>query len=346
MATSTTRTLLVVAVVGVLGGGCASHARSGTPGRPTPSTSTTTASPTPPSTVRRVPPSSAPGAAAPPAVAPKSTTVHLTVVDSTRPTVSRGTSVADARTLDTTVWLPADDDGHPIGRHLPWLVFLHGFDVEPDTYARMIEQWARAGYAVAAPLLPLTSSQSGSVQDEADMVNEPADVSFLITSLLARSAAETGPLSDRLDPRRIGVAGHSDGANVAFATGYSSTLGDPRIVAVIDESGELPTGMGPYPPRASGPPLLLIASDRDEFVRAGQTRALFDAVDVPRWWLMLHGAAHLPPFGETNAWSAVVDQVTVDFLHVALGGFDVDPATIAVDAHHLPTATLEASSPD
>ena len=180
--------------------------------------------------------------------------------------MSHGTTVATSRTLPTTVWLPADAQGHAVGNHLPWLVFLHGYNAEPATYTAMLEHWARAGYAVAAPLLPLTSSQSGSVQDEADMVHEPADVSFLITALLARSAAASGPLAGLLDPTRIGVAGQSDGANVAFATGYSSQLGDPRIHAVVDESGEFPSGMGPYPSDAAGPPLLMIVSDTDEFV--------------------------------------------------------------------------------
>jgi predicted esterase len=283
------------------------------------------------------------GHADPSEPAPSTTTVRLTVVDPSRPTVSHGTPVAPTRTLPTTVWLPADGAGRVRGRSLPWVVFLHGYLAEPQRYASMLETWAKSGYAVVAPTLPLTSSASGSVADESDMVNEPADVHFVISSLLHQSAATSGPLAGLLDPRRIGVAGHSDGANVAYATAYSASLGDPRVRTVIDLSGELPTGMGPYP--GDGPPLLMIHADQDEYVPHAQSAALYGEVSVERWWVELHGVGHEPPFTESNAWSAVVDEVTVAFLDRTLGGHAVPAATIAAAANHPPTATLEASAP-
>lgn len=269
--------------------------------------------------------------------------MQLTLVDGSRPTVSHGTTVASTRTLPTVVWLPADASGHVQGGDLPWVVFLHGYLAEPQRYEGMLQTWARAGYAVVAPTFPLTSSFSGAVADEADMVNEPADVTFLISTLLQRSAAATGPLAGLLGPSRIGLAGHSDGANVAFATGYSASLGDQRVQAVIDLSGELPSGMGPYP--GDGPPLLLIHADQDEFVPRSQSAALYGELSVERWWVELHGVGHEPPFVGNNAWSAVVDTVTVDFLDRTLGGLPVASAAVADAANHPPTATLEASAP-
>lgn len=320
--------------------GCASGSRpAGVTSRPASGRSTTIATQSDRrATTTNAAPTTRPAAADP---APNTTSVQFTLVDPSRPTVSHGTTVAPTRTMPTIVWLPADASGHVRGHDLPWVVFLHGYLAEPARYSAMLETWAKAGYAVVAPILPLTSSSSGANADEADMVNEPADVRFVITSLLERSASKAGPMAGLLDPGRIGVAGHSDGANVAFATGYSSSLGDPRVKAVIDLGGELPTGMGPYP--GGGPPLLMIHADQDEYVSHAQSAALYGESSVERWWVELHGVGHEPPFTEHSAWSAVVDKVTVDFLDRTLGGKAVSDATIATDADQPPTATLEAS---
>ena len=337
------RSALVAVVLGATGG-CASGAGPSPVASPTTRATRSTSSLV---STRRVGPTTTTEAGAahakPARRAPSTTSVRLTLVDPSRPTVSHGSTVAPTRTLPTIVWLPADDAGHVQGRDLPWVVFLHGYLTEPEQYTGMLRTWAEAGYAVVAPTLPLTSSASGPVADEADMVNEPADVRFVISSLLERSASPTGTLSGLLDARRIGVAGHSDGANVAYATAYSASLGDPRVRAVIDLSGELPTGMGPYP--GDGPPMLMIHADQDEYVPHAQSAALYDGVSVERWWVELHGVGHEPPFAESNAWSAVVDEVTVNFLDRTLGGHAVSAATIAAAANQPPTATLEASAP-
>lgn len=272
-------------------------------------------------------------------------TVTLDLTDVSRPTVRLGETVAATRHLPATVYLPADASGRVTGTSLPWLIFLHGYASAPDSYDGMLRTWARAGYAVVAPILPLTSSLGSLGLDEADMVNEPADVSFLIDSLLTRSAEPHTPLTGRLDAKRIGVAGHSDGANVAYTSGYSQSLGDPRITSVIDLSGELPTGMGPFSKTGDGPPLLMIVSDADEYVPFAHSSELYDAIGVRRWWVELHDVGHAPPFTEENAWSKVVDQVTVAFLGVNLGRYAVNPATIGSAADQPPTATLQAQSP-
>ena len=335
-------TRLASAVVAVMASSVSCGSR---PARVSPHATTSTSHTTAKPPDRHVSSATAPPTTrvAPAAPAPATTTVNLTLVDPSRPTVSHGTTIATTRTLPTIVWLPADSSGHVQGRDLPWVVFIHGFVAEPARYAGMLQSWAKAGYAVAAPTLPLTSSSSGANTDEADMVNEPADVSFLISALLDRSESTTGPLAGLLDPRRIGVAGHSDGADVAFAAGYSVTFGDPRVRAVIDLSGQFPAGMGPYP--GGEPPMLMIHSDQDTFVSHEDSATLYGALSMERWWVELHGVGHEPPFTESSAWSAVVDTVTVDFLDRVIGGHAVSAATIAAAADQQPTATLEASAP-
>ena len=68
------------------------------------------------------------------------------------------------------------------------VVFAHGFAVTPAIYSSLLQSWARAGFVVAAPLFPLSSAGAPGGPDENDVLNQPADMSFVITSLLAESA--------------------------------------------------------------------------------------------------------------------------------------------------------------
>jgi predicted esterase len=273
------------------------------------------------------------------------TTVAVDLTDPSRPTVSHGATVAPVRHLPTTVYLPATGGGAAAAHDLPWLVFLHGYGVTPATYDQLLRAWAAAGFAVAAPTLPLTAGAGPLPQDEADMVNEPADVTFLITSLLRLSAAPTGALAGRLDPARVGIAGHSDGSDVAFTSGYSTRFADPRVRAVVDLSGELPTGMGPFAPQSAGPPLLMVVSDTDEFVPLSHSQELYDARCCAKWWVELHGVAHLPPFAGQEPWADVVRRVTTDFLDRELAGYSLPAGQLERDAAVPQVSSLRASAP-
>ena len=71
----------------------------------------------------------------------------------------------------------------------PLVVFGHGFAVTPQLYRRMLVAWARAGYVVAAPVFPLENANAPGGPDESDLVNQPADMSLVISRLLAASKA-------------------------------------------------------------------------------------------------------------------------------------------------------------
>ena len=225
------------------------------------------------------------------------------------------------------------------------MVFLHGFDAEPARYDALFRTWARAGMAVVAPLLPLTSSASGTALDEHDMLNEPADVSFLITTLLAQSAASGTALAGRLDPQRIGAAGHSDGADVAFVAGFGDQHRDPRVRAVLDLSGELPYGVDTYTVDRPGPPLLLLLGDHDEYVPLAHAQAAYDAVCCHKTWALLLGAPHLPPFAQPTRWTLAVDELTTDFLLGNVGGDAAALARVPADASITGVVRLAAQAP-
>src|SRR5207253_210206 len=98
------------------------------------------------------------------------------------------------RPLETVVRCPATPGRHPL------IVFAHGFALTPATYHHLLDAWAQAGYVVAAPVFPLTTANAPGGPDEADIVNQPRDMSFVITKLLAENARARGVLADRIDP--------------------------------------------------------------------------------------------------------------------------------------------------
>jgi dienelactone hydrolase len=228
------------------------------------------------------------------------TSVQIDLVDATRSTVSRGSLISRVRSLPTTVWHPAATGRWPL------VVFGHGYPVGPGPYVAMCQAWARAGYAVAAPTFPLAS---GPHADEADLQNEPADLSFVITSLLG---------APYVDPTRVAVAGHSDGGEAALATGFQAGMADPRVRAVIALSVRPLTGSVVTPPTAR--PVLFGQSDADTVNPYGLGLAAYQQAPGPRFLLVLHGADHLSPFAGQTPWAPVVDRVTIDFLDRYLAG--------------------------
>src|SRR5579864_6973925 len=112
------------------------------------------------------------------------------------------------RVLNTSVWFPLK--GH---RPFPLIVFGHGFAAEPADFARLLVGWTRAGYVVAAPQFPVENANAPGGPDESDLINQPADVSFVISQLLAAGATGSDLPRGLIDPARIAVASQSDGGD-------------------------------------------------------------------------------------------------------------------------------------
>jgi len=214
----------------------------------------------------------------------------------------------------------------------PLIVFAHGFDVTPATYARLLRAWTRAGFVVAAPVFPLESSAAPGGPDESDLVNEPADISFVISRLLAAAAAPSGTLSGLIDPARIAVAGQSDGGIAALAAAYGRRTRDPRIKAAVVLSGAEASGFGGYGFRAGEPPLLAVQGTADTTNLPRNTDEYFRAASRPKYLLRLLGAGHLPPYTTEAAQLALVERATIAFLDGYLDGTPGVPARIAAAA--------------
>ena len=258
--------------------------------------------------------------------APSSSAVGLRVlrlVDRSRKIRLKGGRTAP-RTLVTYVRYPALGareevdavDAAPASASGPYplVVFGHGFAVTPQLYARLLQSWARAGYVVVAPAFPLGNADAPGGPDEADVINQPADMSFVISRLLSLSRPGAGPLAGLVDPAEIAVAGHSDGGETALAVAYSRRFRDPRVGAAVILSGAEMEGVGGYSFTYGGPPLLAAQETADRFNQPKYTNAYFKLAQRPKFLLRLLGAGHLPPFSDQRPQLTIVERVTIAFL--------------------------------
>ena len=231
----------------------------------------------------------------------------LHLVDSSR-TIRLPGGRLTARPVTTYLRYPGSGTG-------PWplVVFGHGFAATPGIYARLLRAWTLAGYVVAAPLFPLGNANAAGGPDESDIVNQPRDISFVISQLLTGSASPGSPLHGLVDPSRIAVAGQSDGAETAFAAAYEPPYRDARIDAAVILSGErLPGGAPGGPPSV---PLLAAQGTADTTNPPSYTLAFFDAAARPKYLLSLTGAGHLGPYTNEEPQLGVVERVTTAFLN-------------------------------
>ena len=237
----------------------------------------------------------------------------------------------------------------------PVIVFAHGYDVTPDTYAALLDEWARAGYVVVAPFFPDEKSSAVTAQHgantEGDLANEPADLTFVTRQVVAASKDLTKgcPLAHHLvDASRIAMAGQSDGANAVATLAYDQGL-DPQGVAysglarglsiralLILSGQEEETRTYVTPPRRV--PLLVVQSREDQCNSPASAITLYrDVHQSDKWFLELQYAHHLPPYdGADKAAFRLVAQTTDRFLSTTLHSVHLS-TTLLEYANRTPT---------
>jgi dienelactone hydrolase len=217
-----------------------------------------------------------------------------------------------ARPLETVVRYPATGGPYPL------IVFGHGFALTPAPYTPLLRAWAEAGYVVAAPIFPLGNANAPGSPTESDLVNQPQDMSFVITRMLEMNR-QPGVLAGKIDASRVAVAGHSDGAVTALAVAYDRRYRDPRVHAAIVLSGAMLGGMSGFPRR--GPPLLAMQGTADPINAPATTASYFRLAPRPKFLLWLLGASHRPPYTDQQPQLGIVERTTIAFLdHYLRGG--------------------------
>jgi predicted dienelactone hydrolase len=278
---------------------------------------------------------------------------RCTFTDATRSLLDYGTSppsvLSRRRTLVTEIRYPTSTLA-PTNRQLinappalksggfPAVVFAHGYNVTPDTYAKLLDTWVRRGFVVIAPIFPGEEPAEVARQHantESDLYNEPADMAFVTRHVLRDTAARNGacPLvAGLVNPERLALAGHSDGAIavglLAFSTGrdpqgvaYRNLRSGLNIRSVVVMSGA-EDGSAPYSSMAAHSPLLVIQSAHDQCNPSFYGLQIYrDIHQANKWFLELLTAHHLPPIdGEDPTGFSVVASVTTDYLEFSLNG--------------------------
>lgn len=298
---------------------------------------------------------------------------RCTFTDPTRTTFDYRTgATTPGRVLETEIRYPStaasgepgEVRGAPAATRLapfPTVFFAPGYDVTPDAYRALLDAWVRAGFVVVAPSFPDTNPTAvrearvgGSPED--DIVNQPADLAFLVRAAL-RASATPDPscevLHGLVDPAAVALSGQSDGGSTVAmleydrASSYASLTLPVRIRAAAVLSGSEEPGTGPYEATVGDPPLLVVQSATDQCNPPQESVQLYEAiVQKDRWFLALRDADHLPPYdGTDRAAFSVVAGVTTRFFDLELRGATT-VASFVAHANASPHVASLTTGPD
>jgi predicted dienelactone hydrolase len=265
-----------------------------------------------------------------------------TFVDHSRATPANGTAPAlPYRTLQTFILYPATGSptAKPVanapeshnGGPFPLIVFAHGLDSNGLIYFPLIAEWAEAGFVVVAPTFPLSNLLAPGGDTAKDLVNQPGDMSFVLTQVLRLSAMKGNFLSGMIDPRRIAGVGHSLGAMTVLAWAENTCCEDHRIdAAVIIDGTESTFGNGKFF-EGRTVPILVMHGTADQTIPYANGVKIYNDATTPKYMISLIGAPHVSflqlsstPLA-TPKWQNVDVESVTDFLE---GELDHDSADL------------------
>jgi predicted dienelactone hydrolase len=294
---------------------------------------------------------------------------RLMLVDGTRDTPAwAGQPALPSRTLPTEVWYPTtatSADAAPIedaplasGARHPLVVNSPGLGDAGTGEAYVGIALASRGYVVASPTFPLTNTSF--LFDPAgpylqDVVNQPADVSFLIDQLTT-AAAPADFLAGAIDTKRIGVSGLSLGGLNTLLVTYHPTLRDPRVKAAAAMAPASCYLAAPFYDVAK-PPLLLLGGDEDLITPLDtNARRTFMLSRSPRRLVTLAHATHTafsgligegtsPTSYDAVGCLALEGKLTQQQVDDTIAAFGNDPSLVDGTGCALPCVTSPPSTP-
>lgn len=218
----------------------------------------------------------------------------FTFVDTSRPTdENRGFPGKAERTFPTTIWYPQSLDGE-----LPLIIHSHGIVSSGAEMPYMAEALASHGYIVAAADYPLTSGSTPGGANGDDVVNQPADVSFLIDSVLNLSGDDK-PFAGEVDDSRIGLSGYSLGGLTTYLATYHPRWRDPRIAAAVAIAGPSAIFSAPFF-STTDVPVLAIAGTADALIEYERNAADLDTRAPGVSVVTIAGGSHLGFIGVSD----------------------------------------------
>ena len=232
-------------------------------------------------------------------------------------------SVVAARRLLTQIRYPLagrrSTATRPAKGPFPMIVFAPGFMQCGAPYSKLLGYWATAGYVVVVVNFPNSDCLVGNPTED-DMLNQPRDMSYVITRMLELSRAKRGLFARLLNPKQIAVAGQSDGGDTVAAIAANTCCTDRRVKAVAVESGSVwPKMRGRYFTRRfirHPMPILFSQGSADTINPAGCSVTLYHADQAKaNFYLDLFGASHTGPYWGTNRYERVVARVTLAFFN-------------------------------
>lgn len=181
------------------------------------------------------------------------------------------TNPATKRVLELRIRVPKDLQPN---QKVPLIIYSPGLGSGVANGAPWCDAWQKAGFIVVTISHPVTNDGIWNTKTSSLKANLQAaiagpqyglrvsDCQFVITQCLTKLGIE-----GNIDPKKIGIAGHSYGALTTQAiTGQHASQRDPRIVAAIAMS---PTAATPESSKAMGGvhiPFFCITGDHDDYI--------------------------------------------------------------------------------
>jgi predicted dienelactone hydrolase len=173
--------------------------------------------------------------------------------------------------------------------HYPLVVFSHGYAGFPEQSTTITTHLASWGFVVAAPD-HVERSLDGLLGTAGNGVTKSKDVAVLQKTLEATVAASNAPgvLHGMVDPGQVVTAGHSAGANAAYA--FASA--DARVKAWISYAVGFGGQAGPAPKAPTKPGMVMFGT-HDGIIPAARSIRVYDGMNTPKYLVSVAGAGHL-----------------------------------------------------
>ena len=196
----------------------------------------------------------------------------------------------------------------------PLVIYSHGYGGYrqiANSYVAHLASWGFVAATTDHLERGIVSQLGGSAPsfDDTDL----EDVKRTIAAMRTENAKAGGLLEGRLKMDSIGITGHSAGSRTALR---AATTNDD-IDVFVSISGAL-SFMGETAPPVPAKPTLVIAAEDDKVVTADKSRAIFDALSTPRYWVNIANAGHN---SFTDICPTVLDRGGLEQLRPFLGQF-------------------------